>query len=76
MKKTMFFSIVWIITACLIASTMQTNAQKNDEEAIIETLQQETSCYFQKDYDGWANNWAHDSACYVVSAGRWPVHRL
>lgn len=49
-------------------------AQKSEEEAIKKVIQQETYCYFHKDYDGWANTWAHDSSSYVVWSGT-SVHR-
>ena len=64
----MLFSIASIMTVCLIVNTTQTNAQRNDEEAIKQTLRQETSSYFQKDYDSGANNWTHDSADYIIRA--------
>lgn len=69
MKKTMFLGILSIMIACLTVSTLQTNAQKKDEDAIKKVLQEETSTYFHKNYDGWANTWAHDTANYILQAG-------
>lgn len=69
MKKTMFLGIVCIMTACLAVSTIQANAQKKDEDAIKKVLQEETTNYFHKNYDGWANTWAHDSADYILRTG-------
>lgn len=69
MKKTKFLSIVWIMTTCLIVSTMQCYAQKSEEEAIKKTLNQETASFFKANYADWANTWAHDSADYILRAG-------
>lgn len=60
MKKTMFLGIVCIMTTCLAVSTIQAKAQKKDEDAIKKVLQEETTNYFHKNYDGWANTWAGD----------------
>lgn len=57
-----------LLSLFLLAVSIKTNAQKSEEEAIKQTLRQETSSYFHKDYDGWANTWTHDSADYVVRA--------
>jgi len=43
-------------------------AQKSEEEAIKKVIQQETISYFHKNYDDWANTWAHDTAAYIVRA--------
>lgn len=69
MKKTILSGIVWIMTACLTASTLQTNAQKKDEDAIKKVLQAETSAFFHKDYDRRANTWMHDTAASILRAG-------
>ncbi|HET7119459.1 MAG TPA: hypothetical protein VFI29_23385 [Hanamia sp.] len=53
----------------LFATSIKTNAQKTEEVAIKQTLQQETNSYFHNDYEGWANTWVHDSVCYVVRTG-------
>lgn len=57
-----------LITACLFLSAIKTNAQSKEDAAIKKTIEQETSTYFHKDYDGWANTWAHDSADYILRA--------
>jgi hypothetical protein len=44
-------------------------AQKSEEEDIKKVIQQETISYFHKNYDEWANTWAHDTAAYIVRAG-------
>jgi len=58
-----------LLSLSLLAVSIKTNAQKSEEEAIKKTLQQESNSYFNKDYDGWANNWTHDSANYVINTG-------
>jgi|GEM_PF-5019322 len=58
-----------LLTLSLLAVSIRTNAQKSEEEAIKKTLNQETSTYFHKNYDGWANTWAHDTADYILRAG-------
>jgi len=52
----------------LNAVTIACFAQKSEEEAIKKIIQQETISYFHKNYDGWANTWAHDSAAFIVRA--------
>ena len=49
------------------SATAQNN--KNDETAIKKVLQQETSTFFHKDYNGWAACWLHDTAASVLRAG-------
>jgi hypothetical protein len=58
-----------ILLVLLISASVTTSAQKTQEEAIKKTLQQETSSYFHKNYDAWADTWVHDSADYIVRAG-------
>src|SRR4051812_47129503 len=50
----------------LFTAITKTNAQKSEDDAIKKVIQQETSTYFHKNYDGWADTWAHDSAVCVV----------
>ncbi|MEO9144447.1 MAG: hypothetical protein ABI237_02730 [Ginsengibacter sp.] len=57
-----------VIIIFLLAGITQANAQKNDEAAIKKVLQQETSTYFHKNYDGWADTWLHDTATSVLRA--------
>ncbi len=58
------------ITLYLLFSALtKTNAQKPEEDAIKKVIQQETSSYFHKDYDKWADAWAKDSADFVFRAG-------
>jgi CDP-diacylglycerol pyrophosphatase len=76
MKKSMLFGIVRIMTACLTLSTIQTNAQKKDEDAIKKVIHEETSTYFHKNYDGWADTWAHDSADNVLNTGPYPHQEI
>jgi hypothetical protein len=53
----------------LLASFTKTNAQKADEEAIKNVIQDETRSFFHKDYDKWADTWSHDSADYIMRGG-------
>jgi hypothetical protein len=53
----------------LNVTTIACFAQKSEEDAIKKVIQQETISYFHKNYDNWANTWAHDSAAYIVRAG-------
>ncbi len=61
-----------MIAVLLVFATSQASAQKSDELAIKKVLQQETSSYFHKNYDAWAETWAHDTADMVINAG--PYH--
>lgn len=58
-----------IMPALLLFATAQVSAQKSDEAAIKKVLNEETSNYFHKNYDGWANTWVHDTADMVMNAG-------
>lgn len=58
-----------MIAFLLFASGITVNAQKVDEEAIKQVLQQETNAYFKANYTAWANTWAHDSADYMLRLG-------
>ena len=61
---------VLTIALCVFFSTLtKTNAQKPDEDAIKKVIQLETSSYFHKDYDKWADAWAKDSADFIFRAG-------
>ena len=44
-------------------------AQKAEEDAIKKVIQQETSTYFKKNYDGWTQTWVHDSAACIMRTG-------
>ncbi|HEY1871150.1 MAG TPA: hypothetical protein VGG71_08835, partial [Chitinophagaceae bacterium] len=58
------------IALCVFFSVLtKANAQKADEDAIKKVIQQETSSYFKKDYDKWADTWAKDSADFIFRAG-------
>lgn len=57
-----------MLSLLLVTTSIKTKAQKAEDEAIKKTLQQETSSFFHKNYDAWANTWAHDSADYIVRA--------
>lgn len=65
MKKTIFFVLSCAFAGCLVFTGA--SAQKSDEAAIKKVLNEETSNYFHKNYDGWANTWAHDSAASLLS---------
>lgn len=69
MKKSILFSISLFTTVCLAVSTAQVSAQKSDEVAIKNAIQNESSTYFHKNYDGWANTWTHDTANYIIGIG-------
>lgn len=58
-----------IFTACFTLSATQMFAQNSDEAAIKKVLNEETSNYFHKNYDGWADTWVHDTAASVLRAG-------
>ncbi len=66
MKLLLSFTMAALL---LSAASITANAQKADEEAIKKVVQQETSTFFHKNYDGWADTWAHDSADYILRAG-------
>src|SRR5438309_7610967 len=55
-----------MLTFFLFIAFTKTNAQKSEDDAIKKVIQQETSTYFHKNYDGWADTWAHDSAVCIV----------
>lgn len=61
MRKQFFILLNAVSLACF--------AQKSEEDAIKKVIQQETNSYFHKNYDEWANTWAHDTAAYIVRAG-------
>lgn len=44
-------------------------AQKSEEDAIKKVIQLETFSFFHKNYETWANMWAHDSAAFVTWSG-------
>lgn len=69
MKKSLSLGITCLMTACALLSTMRTNAQNYENEAIKKAVQQETLTYFHKDYDGWTKTWLHDTADYILRAG-------
>ncbi len=70
MKKRILSGMLIIGTVCLTASAVKTNAQSTKEtNAIKKTIQQETSAYFHKNYEGWTKTWAHDSADFILRAG-------
>lgn len=69
MKKLFFPSAICIMATCFTVSIIKANAQTKEEAAIKKVIEQETSTYFHKNYDGWAKTWAHDSADYVLRAG-------
>ena len=52
----------------IILTTFSAHAQKADEDAIKKVVQEETSSFFHKDYDKWADTWAKDSATFVMRA--------
>lgn len=56
------------LTIFIFGIAVQATAQKNDETAIKKVLQQETSSYFHKNYDAWADTWIHDTATSVLRA--------
>ena len=66
MKKTMLFALICAIAGCFVFTNA--SAQKSDEAAIKKVLNEETSNYFHKNYDGWANTWVHDTAASVLRA--------
>jgi hypothetical protein len=66
MKKTMLFALICAIAGCFVFTSA--SAQKSDEAAIKKVLNEETSNYFHKNYDGWANTWVHDTAASVLNA--------
>lgn len=59
---TMLFAFLFITFA-------RTDAQKADEDAIKKVIQQETSSFFHKDYEKWADTWIKDSAAFIMRAG-------
>ncbi len=67
MKKSIFFGAICLIAGCFVTSKV--SAQKQDEAAIKKVIQQETSTYFHKNYDGWADTWLHDTAASILRAG-------
>lgn len=58
-----------MMAALLLFATCEVSAQKSDDAAIKKVLQEETTNYFHKNYDGWANTWLHDTAASVLRAG-------
>jgi hypothetical protein len=66
MKKTILYALICAIAGCFIFTNA--SAQKSDEAAIKKVLNEETSNYFHKNYDGWANTWVHDTAASVLRA--------
>lgn len=69
MKKSILFGISLLMTVGLTVSTTEITAQKSDEAAIKKVIQDEASLYYHKNYDGWANLWAHDTANYIIGIG-------
>lgn len=63
----MLFGAICSIAGCF--AIVNASAQKSDEAAIKKVMQTETSAFFHKDYDGWANTWAHDTAASILRAG-------
>lgn len=66
MKKSILYGAICTIAACFIMAIA--TAQKSDEAAIKKVLNEETSNYFHKDYNGWANTWVHDTAASILRA--------
>jgi hypothetical protein len=67
MKRTILYGTIGAIAGCFMIATAF--AQKPDEAAIKKVLQQETSTYFHKNYDAWADTWLHDTAASILRAG-------
>lgn len=66
MKKLSIIIATGVLSVALLSANV--SAQSKEEAAIKKAIEQETSTYFHKDYDGWANTWAHDSADYILRA--------
>jgi hypothetical protein len=64
-----FHSLVIATFLFLFSYSVAAQNNKKDEAAIKKVLQQETSTYFHKDYNGWSSCWLHDTAASVVRAG-------
>ncbi len=66
-KFSFLFSIVFIITiGCNESVKNDANetgdwivGKEQEEKAILETLNNETKAAFQRDYEGWRENWVH-----------------
>lgn len=56
------------MTILLLTASTQLFAQKSEEAAIKKVLQDETSMFFHKNYDGWEKTWVHDTAASVLHA--------
>ena len=57
------------ITIAIITITVPAHAQKNPEEASVKkVIEEETRDYYEGNYSKWADTWAHDSICYVISS--------
>jgi hypothetical protein len=50
---------------------MQTNDQQNEVEAIVKAIADESTAFWNKDFEGWAQHWVH--APYVRSMGWTPA---
>jgi hypothetical protein len=68
MKKTSVIAAACLMTASLALLTAKTNAQTKEDQAIEKVIEQESVAYFHKNYDAWADTWAHDSADYILRA--------
>lgn len=55
-----------VLTILLLTACSAAFAQKQDEAAIKNVLNQETKTFFNKDYDGWAKTWVHDTAASML----------
>lgn len=69
MKKLMLVNAGLMMTLCFTLGTTHAFAQKSEDAAIKKVIQDEASLFYHKNYDGWANVWAHDTANYTIGIG-------
>jgi hypothetical protein len=50
---------LFLLLCFFAAGIIQTQAQKNDAEAIKALIERETKAFFEIDYKTWAESWAH-----------------
>src|SRR5438477_11259330 len=61
--------LLMITFFCCVASA--TIAQKAEEDAIKKVIYQETRSDLERNYDKWAETWAHDSTVFLTYSGAW-----